>query len=838
MARQTIDYGIDLGTTNSEIAFIDPGAAPSIVENIYNERITPSAVSHSNKGQLQVGKTAYSYFASHRWEDVDNVHIQFKRRMGTDDTFIFPYTGRKYRAEQLSAEILIELRTSVERKRGEKIEAAVVTIPAAFEQPQIAATKKAAELAGFLTCDLLQEPVAAALAYGIRDSGAKGYWLVYDLGGGTFDAALLQLKDGLIRVVNHCGDNYLGGKDIDNAILDRIVLPHIAEEFGLEDFNRGAERWKYAIARVRYFAEAAKIELSKSKVAEFHIDWIWDPIEETKVDLNDYEFELTRDVVTPLYQTIFMKSANYIKDLLGQSKISPSAIEKVILVGGPTQFPVIREGLSAELRAPLDFSRDVMTVVAEGAAVFASTRRMTSAKPVKAAPDSVLIEFDYEPSGADSEPSIGGSAKLGPGRNPELFMIELVNVRSQWRSGKIKLSKNGAFIIPALADKGLNEYRIELSDQSGNLFSTTPLSLTYNLSGLEVQAKTLMHNISLSNPDGKPFKIFGKGQTLPIKGTAKCQTDHLIKKGSDDALIIKLFEGNNVRFAARNTPIGHLKVSGKEMPRDLPAGQDVEIKLKLDADGNIQGTAEVMIFNMEEPYQIVWSTQNIYEKLQLPQLGQMSEQTLERMAKLRSISTEDSLASEVFLKIEAEDMLAQIEEALQAAQVDKDQASKCHKLLLRLNEMLDEIEDRNKRPELEKKAQRAIEYAKGLVEKKKSTNATQIYQRLCNEIHAALKDPDFYALVQAVERMDEFIYSLLREYPEWWVGGFQFAEENRQSMTDPQKAEKLFSQGRKAIEEQDFESLKASVAQLVNLLPDEVQAGAGEFGNVWGTRVN
>lgn len=428
MTRQTIDYGIDLGTTNSEIACVDPGASPYVVENYYNERITPSAVAYSNKGQLFVGKVAYNIFGSRHWEDVDNVQIQFKRRMGTDDTFLFPYTGRKCRAEELSAEVLKELRSSVKNKRGEQIDAAVVTIPAAFEQPQIAATKRAAEQAGFLTCELIQEPVAASLAYGIRESEAKGYWLVYDLGGGTFDAALLQLREGLIRVVNHCGDNYLGGKDIDNAILDRILLPRIGEEFELENFNRGDERWKYAIARIRYWAEIAKIELTKSKTAEFHIDWIWDPIEEERIDLNKFEHEMTRESVEPLYQMIFQKSLNYVKDLLAQSHLNSSAIEKVILVGGPTHFPLIREGLSSELKACLDFSKDVMTVVAEGAAVFASTRRIINTKPQKAKAGSTLIEFTYEPSGADSEPSIGGSVIFAADKNPESFTIDRKSV--------------------------------------------------------------------------------------------------------------------------------------------------------------------------------------------------------------------------------------------------------------------------------------------------------------------------------------------------------------------------------------------------------------------------
>lgn len=839
MARQTIDYGIDLGTTNSEIACVDPGAPPYVVENIYNERITPSAVGYSNKGQLQVGKTAYGYFVSHRWEDVDNVYIQFKRRMGTDDTFLFPYTGRKCRAEELSADVLKELRVSVERKRGEQIDAAVVTIPAAFEQPQIAATKRAAELAGFLTCELIQEPVAASLAYGIHDSEAKGYWLVYDLGGGTFDAALLQLRDGLIRVVNHCGDNYLGGKDIDNAILDRIVLPRIGEEFKLENFNRGNERWKYAIARIRYWAEIAKIELTKSKTAEFHIDWIWDPIEEKRIDLNDFEFELTRESVAPLYEMIFQKSLNYVKDLLAQSHLNSSAIEKIILVGGPTQFPLIREGLSSELKAPLDFSKDVMTVVAEGAAVFASTRRKISTKPQEITVGSTLIEFNYEPSGADSEPSIGGSVKLAADRNPESFTIEIMNTKNQWRSGKVKLAKNGAFIIPAMADKGINEYRIELCDQNGTLLSTSPTTLTYNLIGLEVQAKTLMHNISLSQPDGTVSVILRKGLALPAKsGPVKCLTEYSIKKGSNDALLIKIHEGNNIRHASRNKPIGEVRVEAKDMPRDLPVNQEVEVKVRLDENGSFHGTAEVLVFNMDEPYPIVWSTHNIYECINPEQLKLDEEQTMDRLAELRSSSTHDSLASEIFLKIEAEDMLTQIEETLQAAQADKEQASKCQNLLLRLNGMLDDIKDRNERPELEKKSQRAIEYAKGLVEKESSAKINQIYKNHCDEVSSAMKDPDFYALVQAVDRMDNFIYALLAKYPEYWVGWFQHAEENRHLMKDPNKAEALFAQGRKAIDSPDLESLKASVIQLMRLLPQEVQNRQDDYSNVWVHRFN
>jgi molecular chaperone DnaK len=833
MTRQTIDYGIDLGTTNSEIACVDPGSRPMVIENNYNERITPSAIGYSNKGQQQVGKTAYRFFNSHRWEDVDNVHIEFKRRMGTDDTFLFPYTGKKYRAEFLSAEVLKELRASVERKRGEQIDAAVITIPAAFEQPQISATKKAAELAGFVTCELLQEPVAAALAYGFLETDAKGYWLVYDLGGGTFDVALLHLRDGIIRVANHCGDNYLGGKDIDNAILDRVILPQIAESLDLQDFNRGETRWKYAVAQIRYIAEAAKIELTKAPTAEIHIERIWDPIEEAWLDLNDFECELTREQVAPLYEAVFRKSLNYCKDVLTQSHLNPKDIEKLILVGGPTHYPLIREGLTSELGITLDFSQDPMTVVAQGAAVFAGTRRRKTNKQDKATPGIIPIELNYDPAGGDAEPSIGGVVKLPQGSNAIEFTVELVHTKRQWRSGKVKLAKNGAFLVAALANKGVNEYRIELCDLKGTSLKTDPETIVYSMIGLDVQAKTLTHNISLSQPDGTPYIVCKKGDTFPVRGTTTCKAAYTITKGSEESLIIKLFEGNNTHSASRNNDIGEVRVAAKDMPRDLPANAEIEVQIQLDENGEFYGTAEVMMFNMDEPYQITWLTKNIYENLPPQQLEKMAKVLRERVVSLRPLSAQDSLAADVFTRIDSEDTIAQIEETLQAARADGDQASKCHKLMLRLNEQLDDIEARQQRPELEKKAKHIKECAKAIVEQDSSGKYSDAYEQLSRELESAFKDADPHALVQATERLDDLIRYILSQGLEWWVKGFQYASENCKLMNDQTKAAMLFKQGRKAIDDEDKDSLKAAVIQLVRLLPKNAQNKSDEFGNVW-----
>lgn len=177
MARQTIDFGIDLGTTNSEIAVVDKGQL-RVIRNGFGEEITPSAVRIDKKGAIIRGKLAYNQ----RVDDRENTHTQFKRLMGSQQMLRFPNFGRSMKPEELSAEILNTLRDDVRRTMNEEMDSAVITIPAMFESSQCNATSKAAALAGMKFAPLLQEPIAAALAYGFQSDSLEGFVLVYDLG--------------------------------------------------------------------------------------------------------------------------------------------------------------------------------------------------------------------------------------------------------------------------------------------------------------------------------------------------------------------------------------------------------------------------------------------------------------------------------------------------------------------------------------------------------------------------------------------------------------------------------------------------------------------------------
>src|ERR1035437_9205747 len=185
----------------------------------------------------------------------------------------FARLNRSLTPEELSAEVLKSLKEDLRRETGEDLQEAVITVPAAFDQPESEATRRAAKLAGISFSPLLQEPIAASLAYGFQHEQDNVFWLVFDFGGGTFDAAVIHVRDGVIQVVNHGGDNNLGGKLIDWAIVEQIFVPAL-RSFNLPDFRRGNKKWLVPFAKLKLHAESAKIALSKDLSYEITDEFI------------------------------------------------------------------------------------------------------------------------------------------------------------------------------------------------------------------------------------------------------------------------------------------------------------------------------------------------------------------------------------------------------------------------------------------------------------------------------------------------------------------------------------------------------------------------------------
>jgi molecular chaperone DnaK len=258
MARTTIDFGIDLGTTNSVIACMDKGELVTVKDVISSSEVTPSVVKVDGRGSVIVGQNAYNELEY----DPENVVSEFKRWMGNPavDGFTFRKSQKRMTAAELSAEVLKKMKASASLRFGEDIQAAVITVPAMFLIPACEDTKAAARLAGLEVCPLLQEPVAAAMAYGYKAEDLRGNLLVFDLGGGTFDTTLIAARENRLIVLGHDGDDKLGGKDYDWALVD-LIVQRLNREYGALSLTRDGSAGR-AMAKLKYLAEDAKKTLS------------------------------------------------------------------------------------------------------------------------------------------------------------------------------------------------------------------------------------------------------------------------------------------------------------------------------------------------------------------------------------------------------------------------------------------------------------------------------------------------------------------------------------------------------------------------------------------------
>ncbi len=343
--------GIDLGTTNSCVAVLE-GGVPHVITNPEGNRTTPSVVADKN-GEILVGETAKRQAVT----NVANTVSSVKRLMGTDKKV--EMGGRKYSPEEISAKILMKLKSDAESYLGEKVTKAVITVPAYFNDAQRQATKNAGKIAGLDVERIINEPTAAALAYGIDKQEKTHTVLVYDLGGGTFDVSILDLGDGVFEVKSTAGNNHLGGDDFDQRIMDYLVS-EFKKENGVD-----LSTDKMAMQRIKDAAEKAKKDLSGMMSAEISIPFIAQSAEgplHLNVTLNRAKFE-------ELNKDLFDSTLDAVRKALKDAKLSANDIDKVLLVGGSTRIPYIQELVKKELGEEPSKEVNPDEVVAMGAAI-------------------------------------------------------------------------------------------------------------------------------------------------------------------------------------------------------------------------------------------------------------------------------------------------------------------------------------------------------------------------------------------------------------------------------------------------------------------------------------
>ena len=319
--------GIDLGTTNSCVSVLEGGEA-TVIANAEGARTTPSIVAFAKNGEVLVGEVAKRQSVT----NVDRTIRSVKRHMGTD--WSIDIDGKKYTSQEISARVLQKLKRDAEAYLGETVTDAVITVPAYFNDAQRQATKEAGEIAGLNVLRIINEPTAAALAYGLDKADQEQTILVFDLGGGTFDVSLLEIGDGVVEVKATNGDNHLGGDDWDQALVDFLV-----QNFGSQN-GIDLTKDKMAMQRIREAAEKAKIELSSSQSASINLPYITVDAEKNPLFMDE---TITRAQFQQLTGSLLDRCKKPFQAVLKDAGIPINKIQSVVLVGGSTRMPAVVE---------------------------------------------------------------------------------------------------------------------------------------------------------------------------------------------------------------------------------------------------------------------------------------------------------------------------------------------------------------------------------------------------------------------------------------------------------------------------------------------------------------
>jgi molecular chaperone DnaK len=317
--------GIDLGTTNSCVSVLE-GGEPTVIANAEGARTTPSIVAFAKNGEVLVGEVAKRQSVT----NVERTIRSVKRHMGTSWTQ--EIDGKKYTPQEISARVLQKLKRDAEAYLGESVTDAVITVPAYFSDAERQATKEAGEIAGLNVLRIINEPTAAALAYGLDKADKEQTILVFDLGGGTFDVSLLEIGDGVVEVKATSGDNHLGGDDWDQALVD-----HLVKTFGSAN-GIDLTKDKMAMQRIREAAEKAKIELSSSQSATINLPYITVDAEKNPLFLDE---TITRAQFQALTADLLDRCKKPFQAVLKDAGIAINKIESVVLVGGSTRMPAV-----------------------------------------------------------------------------------------------------------------------------------------------------------------------------------------------------------------------------------------------------------------------------------------------------------------------------------------------------------------------------------------------------------------------------------------------------------------------------------------------------------------
>lgn len=813
--------GIDLGTSNSAIVGHVDGRT-RLFKTAGGQDALPSAIL-VERGRTFVGERAYARQAI----APENVATGFKRLMGTDSPIRF--AGLAWKPEECSAEVLRTLVAQAEiESGGAAIDGAVVTIPAAFNQMQSEATVRAAHAAGLERVTLLQEPIAAALASIAEAGGKDGLFLVYDLGGGTFDVALVRAVGGAVNIVAHEGVNMLGGRDFDRRIMSNLVRPWLLNEFDLPSEFEREDQFQRLVRVARYAVERAKIDLSTASTATVFAG-------DDDIRLDDragkrifVDVEVTRAQVEELIADAITESVALCRKTLDDNGFSHDDVDRVVLIGGPSKMPVVRERVSAELGIARQQGTDPMTAVAMGAAIFAESREWHGAETARK-----VSSRREKVSGASALELVFSERVSTPTARLRIRCTDAeprgsVEVRddSGRSTGKAALSAEVSFELRT-DTVGTHHFEILITDGEGHLDEGASRRITIQRTEASVSIIPATYTLAVKVQAGQVGrerneleKLIEQGAALPAAGMTPVRAARELRGGERGAIRVEFFEQKgDLNDPELNLCIGVFELDGiEDLDPDerIRRGDALNIQWKLSDSGLLEFEVEVPELRRTIAGRNLYMPSGGHVDFEGRTGGKIADDAVS--AAVRDI---DAAAQE--LGVENGPAIEGLRRRLDRL-VDELSTSVDPETNRRVSEEARKIQQEvaliKRRPENQAAVltQEIRELDTNFQRQRRHAAAIEIdrFDRLLATAERSMRQNDHNDAERAIEEMRSILVSAMRRNPEFLMGFFVSLAEDEHLAVDRRRHTELVAEGARAAEEGNIDALRAVIGQMID----------------------
>lgn len=824
--------GIDLGTTNSAICSYD-GSETHIWKSPDQTDVTPSAIFIDRRGNKYFGMRAYN---SAPWQP-DNAVLLFKRIMGTSTPIRLPAINLTMSPEECSTEILKLLFGYLpEEIRNDADIGTVITVPAAFNLMQKDATIQAAQMAGIGKVALMQEPVAAVMSV-MRVRKTDGMFLIYDFGGGTLDIAIAESTGGRVSLLAHGGIAMCGGRDFDRVFVENIVKPWLLEKYNLPDDISVNPKYKTLIRVATWATEKAKIELSAK--------------EETIIMLNEdemrchdlsgtniyLEIPILRETYNKLIEKQMVESIEAARDTLLKAGLTPQDLERIVFVGGPTNYKPLRDKVSFELGIPGSTEVNPMTAVAEGASLFAESIDWSSKNHSRkntrgqiSSRGGLPLTFKFNARSSDLKAKIivqlTGQVAVG-------FEFQIDSIDTGWMSGRLPL-KNGSIVDVTLSKYGKNIFKVWVFDSVGAPIVLGQDQIIITRTTATVDAIPASHSISLEileKMGGQPILDFlvKAGDSLPIEGKNIYKAAESLKAGSIGSLNFKLWEGEIDNPISDNRPIGVLKISGSDFDSGvIPAGADLVCEYKILDSGNI--ILEVSVPCIGGTFS---PGKNFYSR-QEGQIDLTSASTLIIEKGKRTLNRIDEINEVVDdLKLEQARQKLESVKSLDPQDADPEKVKKADDNIHEAHNLLSQINKEHLKEIRQIDLDMVISFFNEQIRKLARPSEATTFDNLAKTAQRSITNRNSRDFEHHLDELRQKTFGILWRQDWFVVERFKSMINSPHLFTDKKRFEELLKIGMQHMRSDDIEKLRAIVIELYKIqIGDNPENEMGDIANI------